>query len=255
MSEFKDHFSAHAAHYRLARPLYPPPWFAALAELTPAHDRAWDAGCGNGQASVALAAHFRHVHASDPSASQIANAMPHARVHYATAAAEDCGLPDASIDLVCVAQALHWFDLPRFHAEVRRVLKPGGVIVEWGYGECSVTPAVDAVYQHLYADVLGDYWPAERAHIQNAYADLAFPFQRLPSPPLQMKAQWSLAQYLAYLESWSALQRFRRDRGQDPMRELDGRFRHAWGDPAQIRTVEWETFARVGRSNSMLVGA
>lgn len=248
MAQFKDHFSAHAAHYRDARPLYPAELFAALAALTPAHDLAWDAGCGNGQASVALAAHFAKVHASDPSAPQIDNAQVHARVHYEVAPAEQCSLDAASTDLVTVAQALHWFDVQGFHAQVRRVLKPGGVIAEWGYAECSVMPEVDALGNGLYAGVLGAYWPPERAHIEAGYTTLEFPFEPLTLPTLQMTAAWDLSQYLAYLASWSALQCYRRERGADPLEAMSDAFVRAWGGDAEaVREVRWKLFARAGR--------
>jgi SAM-dependent methyltransferase len=248
MSQFKDHFSAHAAHYRDARPHYPGQLFTTLAGLATAPALAWDAGCGNGQASVALARHFEHVHASDPSAAQIASAEAHARVRYEVAPAEQCSLADHSVDLVTVAQALHWFDVPRFHAEVRRVLKPGAVIAEWCYAECSVSPAIDAVCRVLYADVLGDYWPPERAHVENGYAGLEFPFDVVSIPAMHMQVAWSLPQYLAYLGSWSALQRYRRDRGEDPLATMAGEFAHAWGDPEHPREVSWQLSVRAGRS-------
>lgn len=246
MSTFKDHFSGHADRYRTARPLYPDQLFSALAAHAPGQGLAWDAGCGNGQASTALAAHFDLVHASDPSAPQIASAEPHPRVRYEVAPAERCSLADHSVDLVTVAQALHWFDVPKFHAEARRVLKPGGVIAEWGYAECSVDPEVDAVSRHLYADVLDAYWPAERRHVERAYEDLEFPFARLTMPELAMRAEWDLAQYLAYLASWSALQRYRTAQGLDPLDSLRARFEAAWGQPQRVQTVRWQLFLRVG---------
>ena len=247
MAQFQDHFSSHAAHYRAARPLYPKTLFDALAALTPDHQLAWDAGCGNGQASVALTEYFARVHASDPSAEQIGNAQPHPRLHYQVAPAERSNLRDASVDLVTVAQALHWFDVPRFHAQVHRVLKPGGVIAEWCYAHCSALPAVDAVCATLYSGTLAAYWPPERAHVETGYAALEFPFARLSIPELHMCASWNLTQYLAYLESWSAVQRFRRERNSDPLAALTDDFAGAWGDPRQIREVRWLLSVRVGR--------
>lgn len=247
MTQFKDHFSSHAAHYRESRPNYPAELFAHLAALAPGHAVAWDAGCGNGQASVALAAHFTKVRASDPSTAQIENAEAHPRVHYEVAPAERSNLADASADLVTVAQALHWFDVPRFHAEVRRVLRPGGIVAEWCYAECTVAADIDRLCRQLYADTLGSYWPPERAHVESGYAHLEFPFALIVSPAFDMKVSWDLAHYLAYLESWSALQRYRRERGSDPLVKMRDEFVAAWGEPAEIRDVRWQLSLRVGR--------
>lgn len=252
MSNFKDHFSSHAATYKLARPQYPEALFMALSEQTPGHSKAWDAGCGNGQASAALAAYFEQVYATDPSAAQITNCQPHPRIRYAVELAEQCSLADQSVDLVTVAQALHWFDLDRFHDEVRRVLKPDGLIAQWGYAECQATPEIDAVCAVLYRDVLGAYWPPERLHVEARYQTLAFPFQVIKLPVFDMVQYWSLPQYLAYLESWSALQRFRRERNSDPMVELMPNFLASWGSLHQIRPVHWSLFVRAGRLASGL---
>ena len=119
---FKDHFSGLAADYAQYRPRYPGALFDYLAKTTPAQKRAWDCACGSGQATLDLAERFEAVIATDASAKQIAAARPHPRVTYAVGRAEDSGLEDNSVDLITVAQSLHWFDLNLFYGEVRRVL-------------------------------------------------------------------------------------------------------------------------------------
>jgi SAM-dependent methyltransferase len=245
---FKDHFSGHAALYRDARPLPPPAWYDWLAGQVPDAGLAWDAGCGNGQASVALAAHFERVLATDPSAGQIANAQAHARVDYRVEAAEHCSLEDGAASLVDVSQALHWFDLAAFHDEARRVLKPGGVIAVSAYGNCSVDRAVDAVERRLYADTLADDWPPERAQVDNGYRDLPFPFARIEAPTFEMRADWNLAQFLAYLRSWSATQRHIKAHDEDPVAAAAPALALAWGDAVRVRAVRWPFFTVVGRS-------
>ncbi|UXI68152.1 class I SAM-dependent methyltransferase [Tahibacter amnicola] len=244
---FKDHFSTQAAIYREARPHYDPALFAWLAGLSPGAQLAWDAGCGNGQASVALAAHFRRVYASDPSAAQITAAEPAAGVEYHVERAEDCALPDHSTDLVTVAQALHWFDLARFHDQVRRVLRPGGVIAQWCYGDCTIDSAVDTVKHRLYETILGDYWPPERRLVETGYASLDFPFTRREAPDFALRAEWNLAQFLAYLRSWSATQRYIAARGEDPVSLVEPDFARTWGDAQAIRPIQWQLTVRVGR--------
>ena len=121
---FEDHFSTQAAGYARARPLYPPALFAALADLAPGRSLAWDCGAGNGRASLALAAHFDRVFATEPSAAQLAGAVPHPLVKYQRSAELVPEVAAGSVDLVTAGQTAHWFDRPVFFAEVRRGAAP-----------------------------------------------------------------------------------------------------------------------------------
>lgn len=246
--QFADHFSRQAQDYADYRPHYPPALFDWLAQQAPSPRRAWDAGCGNGQASVALAGHFEQVIASDPSAAQIAAATPHPRIDYRVAAAEEARFAAGSLDLICVAQALHWFDPARFHPLARAALADGGVIAAISYGLCRVNAEVDAVFDQLYEDILGPYWPAERVQVENGYRDLPFPWDEQDSiPEFAMQPRWDLAGYRGYLGSWSALQRYRQQHGDDPRERIDAALAKAWGDPQQRRAVHFPLRLRVGR--------
>ena len=162
MSRFKDHFSAAASDYARFRPGYPPQLFEWLTSLCPQRQLALDVATGNGQAAVALAQHFEQVIASDASAAQLAQAMPAANIDYRCEPAERSSLPDASVDLLVVAQALHWFDLPAFCAEAQRLLKPNGVIAVWCYGQLQGDTAINAILARYYHDIVGPFWPPER---------------------------------------------------------------------------------------------
>lgn len=245
---FKDHFSGHAATYASARPLYPDALFDWLAAQCPAHDMVWDAGCGNGQASVALAARFEAVFATDPSSAQIGSALANTRVRYAVEPAEHCSLAAASADLVTVAQAYHWFDAPRFCAEVQRVGKPGAVVAAWSYAESRVDDAVDRVFDELHNERLEAYWPPEREHVVHRYRDLPFPFAPIEAPAFEMRCDWTLANYLAYLRSWSASERYRKETGRDAVAQVSRAMAQAWGDPESVRQVSWPLTLLVGRN-------
>ena len=244
---FRDHFSGHAAAYASARPGYPQALVDWLAAQSPARTLAWDAGCGNGQASVALAAHFDAVFATDPSAAQVASATPHPRVRYAVEPAEQCSLAEASADLVTVAQAYHWFRHAAFCQEARRVLRPGGLIALWSYARSTVTPGVDALFDALHDDILAQDWPAGREHVLDRYRQLPFPFARVDAPDFEMVERWTLPQYLAYLRSWSASQRQWRRTGIDPVAAVENEMRRAWGEYGTRREVEWPLHLLVGR--------
>lgn len=243
---FQDHFSTQAATYAAARPTYPDALFAWLAQACPRHELAWDAGAGNGQCAVALSPTFARVIATEPSAAQLANAVPRPNIAYRQEAAESPSLAEASVDLLTIAQALHWFDLARFWPAARRVLREGALVAAWTYERCSVTPAVDAVFQHLYVDLLDPYWPPERAHVADGYARLPFPFARIPVPAFDMAQSWTLPQYLAYLSSWSATQRCIAATGRDPIAEVAVDMGAAWGNPDQPRTVRWPLVVHAG---------
>lgn len=245
--DFKDHFSSHAALYRDARPLPPADWFDWLAGQAPDQAIAWDAGCGNGQASLGLASHFDRVVATDPSASQIAQASAHPAVDYRVEPAERSSLAACSVSLVSVSQALHWFDLDDFHAEVRRVARPGALLAVSAYGNCSVDRAVDAVEWKLYAETLGGDWPPERVLVDNGYRELPFPFEPVSTPSFAMQARWKLEQFLGYLRSWSATQRYLKRTGVDPVEAATPALAKVWGEPGRIRVVRWPFFTRVGR--------
>ncbi|HET7065164.1 MAG TPA: class I SAM-dependent methyltransferase [Rudaea sp.] len=248
MSEFKDHFSGHAAIYREARPTYPPALFAWLAQQAPDRELAWDAGCGNGQATAALAGHFKHVIGTDPSANQIAEAEPRPNIEYRVEPAEQPTLAAGSASLVTVAQALHWLDHARFYEQVRRVLKPRGIIAVWSYAHCGVDDAaIDRAVTRLYVDLTGPYWPTERSLVETGYRTIPFPFVEIAAPPFPMIASWTADHLLAYLRSWSATQRYIKALGEDPVTLIEPDLRAAWGDRAKVRDVRWQFHVRVGK--------
>src|SRR5436309_5921392 len=140
---FKDHFSRQAADYAKFRPRYPRELFEYLGNIAPSRQLAWDCGTGNGQASVGLATAFDRVIATDASEKQIANAQPHERVEYRAAPAESSGIASETVDLIMVAQAIHWFDLSRFYKEVSRVLKNNGVFAASAYKFLHIAQDID----------------------------------------------------------------------------------------------------------------
>jgi SAM-dependent methyltransferase len=247
VTAFQDHFSAVAVAYARARPTYPPALYAELAALSPGHALAWDCGTGNGQAALGLAAHFDAVLATDPSAAQVAQTPPHPRLTVRLAPEAASGLPAGTADLVTAAQAAHWFDLDAFYAEVRRVLRPHGVLALWCYGLCRVAPAVDKLLDRFSRVTVGRYWPPGRRHVDAAYRSLAFPFPEAPFPPLVMERRWRLEELGAYVRTWSAVTQFSRERGFDPVAPLLRELAPVWGAPEEARAVTWALAGRVGR--------
>lgn len=247
--EFQDHFSHVAANYTKYRPDYPVELFAYLSSIAPGHACAWDCGTGSGQSAVALAPYFQQVIATDPSAEQIRHAEPRSNVHYAVAPAEKTEIPGDTVDLITVAQALHWFDLPTFYGEVRRVSRPGAVLACWCYGLLQAAPEIDALLRTLYADTLGSCWPPERALVDEEYRTVPFPFDEESPPTFRMTHDWDLPRLVGYLRTWSATQRYLAQHGVDPVAQISDRLETLWGDPAQCRRIVWPVSLRVGRIN------
>lgn len=246
---FPDHFSAVAERYARARPEYPQALFDWIAALVPARGRVWEAGCGSGQATRGLAGVFAEVVATDPSADQIAQAPVLDNVRFAIEPAECSRLDDASVDAVCVAQALHWFDAPAFFAECRRVLRPGGVLVAWGYQDIIVPPVLrDAV--EAFAARIRDAWPAERFMVDRGYIDIAFPFaqaQAGTSPPGEIAVEWPMERLLDYFSSYSAVKRYREAHRVDPVGLHGWSIAGAWRDAPAPVPLRWPLFVHARR--------
>ncbi|HVT59142.1 MAG TPA: class I SAM-dependent methyltransferase [Thermoanaerobaculia bacterium] len=250
MSEWKDHFSGHAADYAAYRPGYPPALFHLLAGLPRRRALAWDCGTGNGQAATGLAAHFERVIATDASREQIANAAPDPRIEYRIARAESSGLAAGSVDVVCCAQSVHWFDFDLFYREVNRVLAPGGVLALLTYNLARVDEAVDRLTDRLAYQIAAAYWPPERRWVDEEYLTLPFPFREIAVPAQENVAQWDLRRFLLYLGTWSANRRYSQATGSDPVKAIADELAAAWGDPAAVRRVRWPLYMRVGTSAS-----
>lgn len=233
----------HAARYAAVRGTYPPILFQKILDFArfQAREHALDVATGSGQAAVELAKTFNKVIAIDGSAAQLANRIEECpNIIYAQALAEDIPrdvVPDRSVDLVTVAQALHWFDEELFLREVRRVLKPlSGTFTAWGYGipkfianggnlnDEAATRANQAL-RHLHHGVLGVYWDARRLHVDRAYEGLE------PGPEHfdvvqrelfdMVDDRMTLSRLISFLQSWGSYERYRRDHdggeGHDPI--------------------------------------
>lgn len=244
----KDFFSKQSKEYSVSRPTYPRSLFDFLASLVARKELAWDCATGNGQAAIVLSEYFRQVIASDISKKQIENAKQKSNIRYEVFPAEKTTLEDNSVDLVTVAQALHWFNFDEFYKEVKRVLRKGGVIATWAYGLHSISPEVDRVTYYLYDGILGEeYWPKERKYIENRYEDVPFPFEQISSPQFEIRLNWSLSDLMGYLYTWSSTQKFIEKNNYDPVKQIKDQLEKAWGSQQERRVVVWPIYMKVGR--------
>jgi SAM-dependent methyltransferase len=247
---FTDLFSRQAQVYAAHRPQYPGELFEYLYALTPRHDLAWDAGTGNGQAAVALATKYDQVMASDPSSEQLAHAQKRPNITYTVATETLPSLYDQSVDLVTVAQALHWFNLPEFYTELRRVCKPQGICAAWAYGfHRPIDDATEGVFTKLYYDELGPYWDPRNKLIWDGYRQMPFPFEPLRAAEFGIETYMNLGELYGFFTSWSATQRYIADKKSNPIEKFHSQILHAWGDPEIKKRIVFDLHLLVGRVN------
>jgi SAM-dependent methyltransferase len=244
--QFTDAFSDAAERYAEHRPTYPKALFGRLASLAPATGSAWDCGTGNGQAAIGLAEVFDAVVATDASAEQIANAHRHPRVHYRVATAEASGLTDRSMDLISVAQAVHWFDPGRFFAEVHRIARPHALIALYGYSWFYIAPALDALTDQFLLRPVQSYWSANNQLLWDAYRSINFPFEEIVPPRLAIHLAWSIDQLFDYYLTWSAVRRKITAEGDEFIVTARRELKLAWGT-AQSRQVIMPLAVRLGK--------
>jgi SAM-dependent methyltransferase len=241
----KDRFSNHSKSYAAFRPSYPESLFDFIEKQVKDKKAAWDCGCGNGQVTKDLADRFENVQGTDISANQIANAVQKDNIRYSVSPAEKTPFSDKQFDLVTVGQALHWFNIPEFFSEVRRVSKPTGVVAVWGYSLLSVEKEIDDVINQFYTSVVGPYWDKERKLVDDRYRTIEFPFQRIDVPTFDFSFQWNLAELQGYLSTWSAVQKFIAQNDEDPVKKVITDLGRLWGDGR--RKVSFPLFTRMGK--------
>jgi SAM-dependent methyltransferase len=239
MNTFKDHFSSNSEQYHLYRPGYPDSLFKWLATITPETYLAWDCATGTGQAALQLAGYFDQVIASDASQQQINQATKHPNISYQVATENNPDIDAATVDLITVAQALHWFDLDIFFNEVRRVLKPGGILAVCSYNLLTITANIDQVINHLYHVILEGFWPEERHLIEEDYQSITLPFPNIDALSFHMNQHWDFTQLMGYLSTWSAVKAYENKNKINPLSDIASKLQEAWGEPTLQRQVTW----------------
>jgi len=241
-------FSSGSDAYAKYRPQYPGELFDYLNKIADGHDRAWDCATGNGQAAVGCAKYFSHVEATDLSAEQIQNHISHPKVHYSVSPAEHTLFNDHDFDLVTVASAVHWFDQGKFFQEVRRVLKPNGILAVWGYGFAEIEPEVDTLIAKVLLGPIDRFWAEGNRQIIAGYRNLVLPFDEVRNPPtFAVRIEWTLGQLAAYLRTWSAVKLYAAELGTDPVDQLESELKTIWHDPDKTKLVQMPLYFKASR--------
>ena len=156
---FEPKFGHAAEEFERYRPAYPRELFEHILAAVPGDLRelAMDLGAGTGKSTRALLPHFREVIAVEPDPgmfAKLAEEIPHAIVRNATA--EACVQPETSVDLVTIANALHWMDFARVSANVHKWLRANGILAVYDRPLPKATPAIDAI---VLAELRGPWKP------------------------------------------------------------------------------------------------
>jgi ubiquinone/menaquinone biosynthesis C-methylase UbiE len=241
----KDNFSVQAKAYAQFRPYYPADMIEYITSFVEQKDTALDVATGNGQVAAALAAHFKQVYGTDISAKQLENATPAPNLIYKEGSAERLDFENEQFDLITVAQAIHWFKFDEFYSEVRRTLKPNGVIAVLGYGLFSTNPETDKIINRFYVDIIGAYWDDERKYIDENYTTIPFPFNEVEVKKFTNKFTWTFEQLIGYLETWSAVQHYIKQNGSNPLDSIRAELQQSWAQ--NDATVTYPLLLRIGK--------
>jgi ubiquinone/menaquinone biosynthesis C-methylase UbiE len=250
MKKAIDNFSERAHIYASFRPVYPPNLYAFLYSHLENFENAWDCGTGNGQVASQLSSRFTHVFATDISKAQLAFATTKPNISYSMSRAEKTQFLGNQFDLITVAQAIHWFDIPAFFKEAKRVLKDKGLLAIWGYNLLKINAETDAVIYDFYKNLLGDYWNKERHLVDDSYHSIQFPFKEIEVPNFEIVAEWHLEQLMGYLSSWSAVTHYQNLTGINPMDSIRPKLLELWGDK-KTYIVKFPLFLRIGKLNEL----
>lgn len=198
---FKNYDSQDAAKYAAYRPSYNPKLIDLIVNKHTSTggqlNTLLDVGCGPALATRQLSPVFQHVFGTDASASMIDAARqtpcPTAtgeQPKFSVCTAEDIDtlFEAQSIDLITVATAAHWFDLPRFYAAASKVLKPNGSIAMWcgggWYPDPNTTPNAEhimKVWTELEAEILSPFEKPGNRMARELYDGLPLPWTVDPS--------------------------------------------------------------------------
>lgn len=245
---YLDHFSSNSTNYLSSRPTYPRALFDFLRNLVDAEAIVWDCGTGNGQAAYALSKRFQYIVATDRSVEQLKLAKRSRNIWYACSSAEQTPINEAIINLVTIAQALHWFKLDSFYKEVQRVATDNAYLAAWCYSLCHVNKNIDAIVAHFYNNILGaSYWPNERRYVDEEYKTIPFPFDKIPCPRVTIVKKINLFDFLGYLNSWSAVKEYERKNGKNPLSFILKDLQEAWGKIETKLTIRWPVHLIVGK--------
>lgn len=240
-------FNTESHKYFQYRPRYPKQLYEFISSVCKSNEMVWDSACGNGQVAVDISEYFSIVEASDIHENQLNNSFEKDNVHYSLQNSEATNYPDNFFDAVCVAQALHWFNLEAFFYEVKRVLKKEGVFFCWGYSFFKVEDEIDQIINEYLLKEIEPFWSEHNKLLHNEYVNINFPFEKIETPKLEMKENWQLAQLLEYLSTWSAIKLYNKKKSINILDELEMQLSNYW-EKNELKEIKMDFFVYGGKN-------
>ena len=126
--------------------------------------------------------------------------------------------------------------------------RPGGVLAAFTYHLAIVSPPFAGPFGRLYWDVLKPHFSAATRLVDERYATLALPGEPIAAPELEVGAEWTLDDALAFVRSWSGSAAYLAATGRDPAELVRDELARIWGDEPERRVrVRWPLFLRLQR--------
>lgn len=215
-------YAAHAHIYSKYRPTYPIAVVEAITSyvtrLGGSLGHALDVACGSGQSTFYLKDTFKLITGVDISKAQLEEAKSKCQkenidnIQFLTGSGMELPVESESVDVVTIAQALHWLDIDKFFTECKRVLKPRGCVAVYGYGNvCLINKQCNELVSNFYSNTLQGCWHDARHHIDEEYRSIHMPFSNTQRIDTSMPYETSLDAFIGYVSTWSGYQKYCED--------------------------------------------
>ncbi len=246
-----EHFTAKSKAYQSIRPDYPEEIYKWLSGQTN-NNIALDICTGNGQVCKGISKYFNKVYGIDINSEQIKNAYQNNNIEYHIGTLEsfikDKHIEENSIDVITIAQALHFLDIDNFFYKSKSILKSNGIIACWVY----VYPTcenneITNLLDFCYNNILNEYWEDFRKIANNKYKNINFPFEELhiPNEYKFIEKIWNKTQLLEFMNTWTAVSKALQITGKNPIESIMDKLNNIWIDETYKFT--FELYFRCGR--------
>lgn len=236
-------FNNNSSHYATYRPKYPRELYENISSLCKNHNLVWDCACGNGQVAIDISEYFEKVEASDIAENQIANAFKKSNINYSIQNSEATSFPNDYFDAICIAQALHWFNLNKFFKEAKRVLKKDGIFICWGYSFFKINDDIDNLLNHFLLNKIDTFWSENNRSLHNQYNNIKFPFKSINFPRINMIENWSINRLIEYLNTWSSVKLYNEKFNTFIVNDLENELKKIWKDN-ETKKINMELFIK-----------